>query len=71
MKLVTDGEKWAIKRDLLGPAGVDITGEFFVFPASGEIHELFCVWTTINLGPIVNCWTDKETAERWFRRLTA
>ena len=57
MKLVTDGEKWAIKKGWLRPKYLDFTRPHLWWFNDDE-------W-------FVRCWTNKENAEKWFKRLTA
>jgi hypothetical protein len=58
MKLVTDGEKWAIRKRVL------FWREYFDFQATG-------LWWSIGSQYFKDCWTDEATARRWFRRLTS
>lgn len=63
MKLVTDGKFWAIKRGWLRPKYFFIASEHI----DGDRKQMLCRWEDAPGGS----WMDKETAEKWFRRLTA
>lgn len=63
MKLVTDGENWAIKR---WSWGLPYFG--FVYFDFEDPHFW---WPKTERYFAYDCWTDKQTAEKWLRRLKA
>ena len=62
MKLVTDGELWAIKRW----SWLYLS---FVYKDLVTTHPM--LWWRKSDRFFDDCWTDKETAEKWLGRLRA
>lgn len=63
LDLITDGQKWALKRYKSRWFTCDT--EYFAFaPVTSQSQ-----WFPNCLSEF--CWTDKATAELWYRRLTA
>ena len=58
MKLVTDGEQWAIKR------GWRIFAGYYDFQTAGH-------WWAKDSKFFMDCWSTKKHAEQTFNRLTA
>ncbi len=66
-QLVTDGEKWAIKQQC-----EDSLIRYFDFIlAEAKDESLGIAWWkgTDRFWP--NCWTTKEIADKWYKRLLA
>lgn len=58
LELVTDGEKWAIKHCS--------SGRLLVFPSSQAAYHFFTREKATE-----NCWTTKEMAQKYLKRLLA
>lgn len=59
IKIVTDGNKYAIKKKSFWE-----TDKYFDLNNPG-------FWWTSNEEWFADCWSDKKTAEMWFNRLNA
>jgi hypothetical protein len=59
MKLITDGEKWAIRKWSWFWWGY----EYFDLATPG-------LWWTKHQGYFGDCWADEKKARQWFRRMT-